>query len=263
VSSLRSVLSRVVLASGMLAVGAAIAFRGGHSDAADGPLVRDDFATADRLVTNELASARGHRGVPTSDVWRVTSGSLFVRGGRGWSGKPDRVRPDARSRRSTNSAVFRAVTRRRDLGDVDVEMSFEVVRFLADDAHTWDGFHVFLRYNSPADLYSVSLARRDGLVIIKRKTPGGVSNGGTYTELARAASPVALAGTHHAHLRVVDEPGGTAITVWIDGINVLSAHDRAAAGAITSSGAIGVRGDNCEFYIDDVLVTSTSSRRQT
>ena len=46
----------------------------------------------------------------------------------------------------------------------------------------WDGY-LFARYQSPVSLYVVSVARRDGSVVAKKKVPGNNANGGTYIQL--------------------------------------------------------------------------------
>jgi len=44
--------------------------------------------------------------------------------------------------------------------------------------------HIFMRYQSPDLLYVLSVDRRDGVIVIKKKVPGGTTAGGTYYTLA-------------------------------------------------------------------------------
>lgn len=81
----------------------------------------------DGLVTNELTERHGDvDGVRRSDDWVATSGSLFARSGMGYSGRPDDIRPDVESKVSTDSAVLRVISRRRDFGDVRVRLKVRV-----------------------------------------------------------------------------------------------------------------------------------------
>jgi hypothetical protein len=50
-------------------------------------LFHDGFNVRDGLLTNEY---RYWNHLPSRDPgWQITSGSLFARGGRGWTGHPD------------------------------------------------------------------------------------------------------------------------------------------------------------------------------
>ena len=148
------------------------------------PSFRSSFAgQSDGLLTNEYAFAGSAWDGPgrTSSDWEVTSGSLFVRNGVGWTGVPDdandgRTPVGAASTNVTNSAVFRARSVRADFGNVDITLRVKVGYFLPGTSTTaaqdWDGVHLFLRYLSPFNLYYASVARRDGRVVIKRKISG-------------------------------------------------------------------------------------------
>ncbi|AGL20825.1 hypothetical protein [Actinoplanes sp. N902-109] len=209
----------------------------------------------DGLVTNELTERHADQpGVRRSADWQVTSGSLFAVDGAGYSGRPDDDRPDPESRISTDSAVFRMVTRRRDFTDVRIRFRLRVDQLVQTDrtpAAPYDGVHLFLRYRSSRELYAISLQRRDNTVIIKRKDPGGSSNGGTYTELASAAYPLTSnwidveAGIRDA------EDHTTRIALRLDGRQLVSATDSSAARVI-GSGGFGLRGDNAEFHFADI-----------
>jgi hypothetical protein len=92
------------------------------------PLLRDTFDRPDGLITNQrIQSAPDH-------TWLVTSGSLFARDGRGWSGMPDRERPTPDSRWSTNSSTFRMITHRDDFRDVAVSLQIANHGYVGDPA---------------------------------------------------------------------------------------------------------------------------------
>jgi hypothetical protein len=212
------------------------------------------FAGPDRLVTNERAFHKPNmRGVVQSDDWWVTSGSLFAHDGYGWTGRPDTVLPDAKSTNGTGSAIFRVVSKPDDFRDVQLSVRIRVEE-LTDpaDAHAYDGVHLFLRYQSPDELYGVSVFRRDGLVLVKRKLPGGEAPG-RYRTLAAAKRPQPLNTWFQVVATIVTlNSGSVRITVRIDGKPVLEATDRGLAGApIKGGGRVGLRGDNCQFSFTD------------
>jgi hypothetical protein len=226
-------------------------------------LFEERFNRPDGLITNEYAYWNPRRSeTVASPDWRVTSGSFFVRSGTGWTGPPDSVTPDATSDNGTDSAVFRLTTQRFDFGDVAVAFALRtngLVETPRTQAHGWDGVHVFLRYHSPSELYYVSVDRRDGRAVIKKKCPRGAVNGGTYFPLGRYVSAsfplrrwtdvraTATNGTHDA----------VTISLSIGGRLVLTRTDRGAGcAAITTRGAVGLRGDNANFQIDDFAVSS-------
>jgi hypothetical protein len=227
-------------------------------------LLRDDFGTRPAgLLTNEYAYRHPDApGVHKDRVWEMTSGSLFVRKGRGYTGVPDHISPNATSSNGTNSAVFRCRSRRTDFGDVAVE--FDLLNVALYD-HTgvppsaYDGVHVWLRYQAENNLYAVTINRRDDRVVIKKKIPGGPSNDGTYYTLAEAPSRVAPRVWQHVRTTVHNNPNrSVTITLWIDGRLRVTATDTGVNGgpAILKQGRTGVRGDNCEFYFDNVHVTA-------
>jgi hypothetical protein len=225
------------------------------------PLLTDDFSTGDGLVTNEFAyfNPTGP-GAVFSPVWVVTSGSLFVRDHAGWTGVPDRGKTGPRSRSGTDSAVFRAVTRRADFQNVAVSFSLFVQRFVAGPARppAWQGVHVFLRYASPDLLYVVSVDRRDGVVAIKKKVPGGPSAGGTYYTLAYGHAAAVAGRWEQVRASAVNTAGGgVELRLWLGGRPVLRAVDSGVGNvpAITEPGRVGLRGDYTQFAFDGFTVT--------
>lgn len=184
------------------------------------------------------------------DVWRVTSGSLFQRDAHGWTGPPDRSRPDETSAAHTNSAVFRMVSKERSFGDVDFSGRF-LLRDLGDRAtRDYDGVHLFLRYRSPDELYVVTIARRDQSVTIKRKLP--TQDGEDYTTLADRSLDAADDGWVRARVSAVNVADGVRLRLWLDGAQVLDVTDR-HPGALTGDGAVGVRADNVDAVFDDLV----------
>ncbi len=218
----------------------------------------------DRLVTNEFAYWNGHdsRRV-SSPVWEMTSGSLFVRGGVGYSGVPDTRPVDPRSEEGTNSAVFRLSSREHNYQDVTVTLRMRLLRFTDTGSHEWDGVHVWLRYRSEERLYVASVARRDGTVVVKRKDPGGPSNGGTYRTLGQQAHRSSLNDWHTVVVSIRNQTAQkVAVTITLDGSLILSAVDDGRQGKpLLTPGAIGIRADNAEFELADIqprLLTATS-----
>jgi hypothetical protein len=191
----------------------------------------------------------------------MTSGSLFARSGRAWSGKPDNIDPNATSTNGTDSAIFRMVTRRKDFSNVSVSFTLRRERLISTSstpAVAWDGEHIFLRYASEVSLYYVSFDRRDGTVAIKKKVAGGASNGGTYYTLASGRKAFSAGVFHAVRATIVDNSDGSvALRLWVDGIRILSATDTGIGGPVIRMGGVGIRGDNAEFTFDDFLVTSS------
>lgn len=225
------------------------------------PLFAPRFSGPDRLVTNEFA--HWNPGVPGEHVsrdWDVTSGSLFVRRGVAWSGVPDAAAPDAGSAHGTGSSVFRMTSRRHDFGDVTVSLRLRdlgLTRAGRAVPSEIDGVHLFLRWQSPEELYVVSLNRRDDLMVVKKKLPGGDANGGRYVTLGQRRYAVPY-GRWQAFAVRIRTTGGAlvAISVLREGRPLLSATDDGQKGpAILTPGAVGLRGDDCQFEFTDFRVT--------
>jgi hypothetical protein len=214
------------------------------------PPFHPSFAGPDRLVTNERAYHRPNMpGIRTSSDWWVTSGSLFARDGAGWTGRPDEVLPDVRSSNGTGSAIFRVVSAREDFADVTVRLRLRVEALTTvAGTHAYDGAHLFLRYQGPDELYGVTVFRRDGLVVVKRKLPSEDGRG-EYVTLAAVTKVQPLNQWLDITARVVTlNSGSVRITLWIDGERVLVATDRGRRGdPIKDGGRVGLRGDNCQF----------------
>lgn len=173
-------------------------------------------------------------------VWFVTSGALYARQGLGW----------------TDSPVFRVITRRRDFRDCAVSFRLRNRGLTIGAGQTWHGAHVFLRYQSQYHLYAVTVNRRDGTIVIKKKVPGGSSNGGTYYTLASARRATPYGAWQFVRASAVDLAGGAVrIDLSLDGGRVMSAVDHGAGGPpIRAAGAVGIRSDYDAISFDDFRV---------
>jgi hypothetical protein len=250
----RRLLALLQLCLAMLVLGACGA-AAAPPPALDGAL-HDTFSRPDGLVTNEFALYTGGPGSRTSSTWIATSGSLFARGRQGWTGVPDATSPDVCSCRSTDSAVFRLVTRRADFGDVAVSFRLTnrgLTSTRRTPRHGYDGVHVFLRYHSEAELYVVAVNRRDGEVVAKKKLPGGSINGGRYVVIGRPATYRWRPGVVQrvrAAVRTVSR-GRVLLTLQVDGRELLHVVDDGTGGRpLLRAGRVGLRGDNDEFLFD-------------
>jgi hypothetical protein len=221
------------------------------------------------LITNEYAyHHEGAVDAVRSPDWIVTSGSLYGSADLLWSGHPDDRPPGPTSALGDDSAVLRAVSTRGDYADVKVSFALRVIqlgRTSRTPAQDYDGVHVFLRYQSEFATYYVSVFCRDGQVKVKKKVPGGPSNGGTYITLASSALRVdpGLPGVWHQVETTVSREGTAAarLTLRLDGRLVLDVVDRGAiAPVIAAPGRVGLRGDNCEFYVRDFHVKPFGDR---
>lgn len=235
----------------------------------DEPLT-DTFEGPDGLVTNEYAYWNPSRGVATSPTWELNSGSLFRRSGAGWTGVPDGDAPDAASIQHTGSVVFRMMSKRVALGNVRVRARIRVDSLVTTSrtpARDWDGVHLWLRYQSEESLYIVSVARRDGAAVIKKKCAGGTSNGGTYVQIGPTGHlPIAPGAWQGVEATATTTPAGTVqITATRAGrLLVSGVDDGEGCPPITAAGRVGIRGDNAEFGLDDVVAgTATDTATAT
>lgn len=254
-------LQRLVVPGFLLILGTAVFT--GRQEAQLVPAFSDAFTQPDGLITNEWEY--NNPGSPSAVVslkWHMTSGSLFASNNMGWTGVPDRgTTPNATSSNANDSSVFRLITRRDDLYNTDVTfnlLNLGMTSFPSLPAVATDGVHVQTRYVSQYNLYAVSVNRRDNTAVIKKKIPGGPSNGGTYYNIS-AYRPFAIPYNQWQALRVVTEDnldGTVSIQAYINGVLVVGGVDTGAVGGppIRSAGKIGLRGDNTEFKVDDFSV---------
>jgi hypothetical protein len=215
------------------------------------------------LISNEYAFYNpGHADAVKSPTWEMTSGSLFASGGAGWTGKVDGKRPDAASAKATDSAVFRLRTTDQSFRDVQVGLQVKIVKQTSTTrtpVSDWDGVHIWLRYQNLHHLYAVSVARRDGAVVIKKKCSGTDGGDDSYYSLSKetlgypitpgAWRPVAAAAR-------TNPDGSVTLTLSVNGTAVASATDAGTGCApITAAGAMGLRGDNSEFLFSGMSAT--------
>lgn len=263
------------VALALLALAGAGLSGGGTAPAAP-PLLADDFDRPlgpHRLITNAYAAY--HPDDPRSvrsPRWEVTSGSLFSRRGRGWTGRPDLVSPGPRSALGTGSAVFRMRSRREDLRDVIVRVRVRVLHWTHTRPRQLPAVVLWVRYSSPQRLYWPSVLRADGRASIVKKVPGGPHpfNGGTYYQLppfsARARRPVRLGRWYRIGVVVCDQAdGAVTITTSRDGRVLQRAVDRGVGQRVRSTftgrrvgnpspallgpGRVGIRADNAELEL--------------
>jgi hypothetical protein len=237
------------------AVAVALMAAPGCSAAAAGPAhIAEAFGGPDGLIAAE--------GLPGSDDtnWEVTSGTLFRAGGTGWTGHPDAG--DAPG--STGSAVFRMVSVDRGFANVDMSVTLSVdalVDTTRTPAQDFDGAHIWMRYRSDRELYAVSVDRRDGTMLIKKKCPGGDSNGGTYYDLGPSLPdvPIPLGQWQHVAVSVRDLPDGTVhITAARDGVTMEAIDSGVGCPALRGGGGVGIRGDNAELRFAGITVDQQS-----
>jgi hypothetical protein len=223
-------------------------------------LFKDAFGRSDGLITNEYAYwADGARDAVVSPTWRVTSGSFFVHSGTGWTGIPDAVRPNAASSNGTDSAVFRLTTRRSDFANVAVTFRLRnnaLVTTPRTPSRAWDGIHIFLRYRSPREMYYASIDRRDQRGIVKKKCPEGSVNGGTYFTLGSYVQHTFPLGRWRLIRATIEtESAGSVVIALYEGSRrILTTRDTGIGCVAIGSGAVGLRGDNDNFQIDDFSV---------
>lgn len=87
-------------------------------------LFSDTFSSPNGLIPNEYAHWNPSSSTAKKTAyWDMTSGSLFAKDGRGWTGKIDDCERNATSSNCTNSAIFRPNT--KNLGYGNVKVSFK------------------------------------------------------------------------------------------------------------------------------------------
>jgi hypothetical protein len=211
------------------------------------------FASGTQLVTNDFAyfNPSSPNAAQSAD-WIVTSGSLFAYNGAGWTGVPDSAKPNANSSNGTGSATFQALTRRHKFGNAAISFNLLNQRIITTPktpAHHWDGVHVLLHYQSQYSFYAVSVNRRDDRILVKKKVPGGVINGGTYYTLGAPVGYTPKPGRwQHILITIKSARHSVTITVRMNARKLLSVTDHGSGGRpLSPSGAIGLRGDNTEF----------------
>jgi hypothetical protein len=215
-------------------------------------LLSDNFDQYPNGVITTEQQYWGGGGSP-NPVWEITSGILYADNHAGWTGVPTAT---------NNSVVFRLNTKRTDFKDVVVTLDLlnsGLTTSSKTPAVAWDGMHIWLRYQSEYQLYYTSINRRDNTVLIKKKVPGGPSNGGTYYTLS-ASKPYAVPYGQWQHIKASaknNSNGSVTISLYANDVLLVQAVDDGHLGGapITGAGRVGIRGDNANLHIDNFTVT--------
>jgi hypothetical protein len=252
----------VAAVAAVLLVAAATAWALGGLGDSDDLLFEAEFDGSDRLLTNEFAFR--HPDSPDAVVspqWFVTSGSLFVRADAATNGTLDDREANPDSTTGTNSAVFRAYTKHRFRPSyrVTFEVRVEPPRQVPGlRPAPWDGLHLMVDANSPEAAYYVSLYRRNGQAVIKKKTPGGSVAGGSYAPLSRYV-PCHIEPGRWTEVRIdVRSAGRRAVTIdlYENGTLLTTATDQASLSGTPpfNEGRLGIRADKTNFEIREFRV---------
>lgn len=220
-----------------------------------------------QLVTNEYAywNTKAADAKRSAD-WENNSGSLFAKptadGPAYWSGVVNDKAPNAASNPGTNTAIMRLTTKRADFGNVNVRTKLMINSQTATPSTpkvAWDGVHIFLRYQSEESLYYVSVARRDGAVVVKKKCRGGPSNGGTYYTLTSKSGYLPAVGRWTFYGASVKTNADNTVTINVTRADapIMTYTDKGTGcAAITTPGKTGLRGDNTDFFFKNFTVSS-------
>jgi hypothetical protein len=241
----------------MRSLAAAALLAGLPAAAAAQVLFSDPFSQyPNGVVTSEYQHASGT--CPCSTLWDMTSGTLYAASGHGWTGAPDAT---------NHSAIFRMTTFKDDIGDAAVTFRLYNKGFVTTSrtpAQVYDGVHVWLRYQSAfGPLYALTVNRRDGAVVIKKKVPGGPSpsDGGTYYTLATGSFAVPISIWQSVKASAKNNPDGSVtLELYANGKLLARAVDNGSVGGapFRAAGRIGLRGDNDNFMFDAFLASSLS-----
>lgn len=194
------------------------------------PGIVDDFDGPDGPIAAEGQSA---------GPWQVTSGSLSRQDGTGY----------------TDSPVFRMVSAERGFADVTVSLTLQV-EDLRGGGTDYDGAHIWVRYQSEYALYAVSVDRRDGAMVIKKKCPGGSENGGTYYDLNApvGGAPIPYGSWQSVSVSTHNQPDGSVTILANRDGHAMAATDDGVGCAPLRSGGVGIRGDNAELRFTRIVV---------
>jgi len=106
----------------------------------------------------------------------------------------------------------------------------------------------------------VSVNRRDSSVVIKKKCPGGPSNGGTYYSLAKAIpnEPIPFGVWQQIAVSIRDNADGSVSIGFARGGAVVAEATDSGLGCPPNlqNGAVGIRGDNDNFSVENFRVRS-------
>ena len=165
-------------------------------------LFEERFDYPDGIMTNEYALHHPTEpGIHTTPHWDATSGTIYTRQGKGYSGIPDRAtQATIDSSRGNNSARLRVITKPTDFLNVSVRFRFTNIQLVtAMGIRDWDGFHIALRRQDEDNVYYADVNRRDNKVLVKRKQ--GPNN---YDELPCVGQFAGAFGVAHGANRFLD-----------------------------------------------------------
>ena len=217
----------------------------------------DEFDVPDGIITNEYAySHPRHLGIHESSNWVATSGTLFARAGQAYSGVPDGAEHGSTidSTPENGSAVLRVITKRISYTNIAVKFSFTNIRFVTTNRtpeKAWNGLHVFMRRQDENNTYYIDVNRIDGTLHIKRKLLGAYV---TLSEPVKYPIPMGVKQDIEVRARTLPT-GAVELRAYIDG-NLLQHVVDDSGDRILAGGSVGIRGDNCEFALDDFQVLS-------
>jgi hypothetical protein len=232
------------------------------------PLFSESFNGPDRIFTN--AASFYSKSCPyVSPNWEMTSGTLLIKNGIGYSGIPtSETTSTCNSQSATNSSVFRLNTVRKDFLNVRVALDYDVVKHGGANAqqNAFDGVHIWLGYQDEYNLYAATIFRWDQTFVTKKKVATSkvsckdVSNGGCYFNISPEVKNSTVMKTntwHHADIVYSSNPSNESVTIqtYIDGKLVNTGIDNHIASSTFPAGALGIRGDDTEFYFKNFRVT--------
>jgi hypothetical protein len=231
-------------------------------------LFSESFNGQDRIFTN--AASFYSKSCPyVSPNWEMTSGTVLIRNGIGYSGIPtSETTSTCNSQSATNSAVFRLNTIRQDFSNVRVGLDYDIVKHGGANApqNPFDGVHIWLGYQDEYDLYAATIFRWDRTFVTKKKVATSkvnckaTSNGGCYSNISPEikSSTVMTTNTwHHAEIVYSSNPSNLIVTIqtFIDGQLIDTGIDNHVTSSSFPVGALGIRGDDTEFYFKNFIVT--------
>ncbi len=235
-------------------------------------LFTDNFNRPDGIITSEYDF--WNNSFRSAD-WELDSGSFFIQNNQGWSGSSGMIvltgprAPNCPKHSTAQILPSFGSTPGAELQH-NVKVAFEIffsnglISTQSTPPVAWDGIHIFLRYQSEYNLYYASINRREQTAVLKKKCPGGTDNGGTYYELTQYVPHSWSPGVwQHVYATVQTNADNTVtIALYDDNGLVVQGIDNNIIGKcapITTPGAVGIRGDNNNFLIDDFTVTDLAS----
>lgn len=214
----------------------------------------DPFNDRDGIISNEFSYWHANKACPySSPLWNITSGTLFAKNGVGYSGNPTKQTSSiCNSNIATNSAVFTMDTKQNDFENVKISLDYKLGAhsISTDTGNSYDGLHLLLGEKDTQNTYTVSLFRWDSVAVIKKKVAGN------YFNLAneKTTQSNSLNTWHHADIYFTTNDTSVKIEENIDGNTTVSSIDKNSYGESYKNGAVGIQGNNTEFYIKNFTI---------